>query len=135
MIVLMYLSLAIAAGILMLALLIVGFDRYIAPQLRGFQSLHRVATYLNLLVRHYRGSLAVLGLCFIISVLVHALMLTSLLILARALFGAALSISQSGLSGVMATIASQIPITPGGLAVGEGTFAEPLPSDKSGLSH
>ena len=85
--------------------------------------IHRIATHLSLLVQYYRSSLPLLGLCLLISVVAHALVLGSFVILARALFGDTLSISQLGLSGVMATLANQIPITPGGLALGEGTFA------------
>jgi uncharacterized membrane protein YbhN (UPF0104 family) len=50
-------------------------------------------------------------------------MLSSLLILTRTLFDAGITLPQLGMAGVMATIANQIPFTPGGIALGEGTFA------------
>lgn len=123
MIVLVFFTATVAGCILLAVVLIVVFDRYLAPLLMGHRSLHRVVTHVNLLVRYYRNSLPTLGLCLIISVLVHALTLTSLLVLTRALFGPGLSIAELGLAGTMATIANQIPITPGGLALGEGAFA------------
>ena len=109
--------LALAAG------LAVGFDRFVTPWLGNWRLLHRLTTHMSLLAHYYRRSLPLVGVCLLISVVVHALMLTSLLVLAWALFGDTLSTSQLGLAGVMATLANQIPITPGGLALGEGTFA------------
>ncbi len=79
--------------------------------------------HFNLLVLAYRKSVGTVVVCLAVSVLVHFLMLASLLILTYVIFDPALSISQLGLAGVMTTIANQIPITPGGLAVGEGLFA------------
>jgi hypothetical protein len=110
-------ALVVAAG------LAVGFDRFVSTWLDKWRLFHRLTTHLRLLVIHYRRSLPLVGVCLLISVVVHVLMLTSLVVLALALFGDTLSISQLGLAGVMATLANQIPITPGGLALGEGTFA------------
>jgi glycosyltransferase 2 family protein len=116
-------SAAMAAGFVLLAALMVGFNRLISPWLRGLRVIHRVTTHMSLLVHYYRSALPLVGLCVLISVVVHALMLASLVILTWALFGDALSASQLGLAGVMSTLANQIPISPGGLALGEGTFA------------
>ena len=116
-------SAAAGAGIVLLVGLVIAFDRFVSPLFSRLRVVHRVATHLSLLVQYYRSSLPLLCLCLLISVVVHVLVLGSLVILARALFGDTLSISQLGLSGVMATLANQIPITPGGLALGEGTFA------------
>jgi uncharacterized membrane protein YbhN (UPF0104 family) len=116
-------SMAVGAGLVLLVGLMVAFDRFVSPLFSRLRVVHRIATHLSLLVQYYRTSLPLLGLCLLISVVAHALVLASLVILARALFGDTLSISQLGLSGVMATLANQIPITPGGLALGEGTFA------------
>lgn len=111
-------SAAIGGGIVLLAGLVVAFGQLVSPFFD-----HRIAAQINLLLRCYRSSLPLLGLCLLISVVVHALLLASLVILTWALFGGSLSVSQLGLAGAMATLASQIPITPGGLALGEGTFA------------
>jgi len=116
-------SVAVGAGILLMVALVVAFDRLVSPFLSRLRVVHRIATHLSLLVQYYRRSLPLLGLCLLISVGIHVLMLGSLVILARTLFGEVLSIPQLGLSGIMATLANQIPITPGGLALGEGTFA------------
>jgi glycosyltransferase 2 family protein len=120
---LVLLSAAMAAGIILLALLVVAFDRFVSPLFSHLRVIHRIATHVSLLVQYYRSSLPLVGLCLLLSVVVHALTLGSLVILTWALFGDTLSVSQLGLSGVMATLANQIPITPGGLALGEGTFA------------
>lgn len=114
---------AIAAAILGVAAFFVGFDRFIAPIARRLRPLQRTTTHINLLVHNYRRALPTLAICILISVLVQALMLSSLVILTRALFEATISLPQLGLAGVMATIANQIPITPGGIALGEGAFA------------
>jgi len=116
-------SSAIAAGIVLLAGLVVAFDQFVSPLFSRFGLIHRIATHMSLLVQYYRSSLPLVGLCLLISVIVQALVLAGLVILAWALFGASLSVSQLGLAGVMAMLANQIPITPGGLALGEGTFA------------
>jgi uncharacterized protein (TIRG00374 family) len=120
---LVWFSAAMAVAILLLAALAVGFDRFVSPWFRHLRLVHRIATHMSLLVHYYRSSLPLVGLCLLLSIVVHVLMLGSLVTLAWALFGDALSMSQLGLSGVMATLANQIPITPGGLALGEGTFA------------
>ena len=116
-------SAAIGAGLVLVAGLAVGFGHFIAPSLGSVRALHRVAIHMRLLMQYYSRSLPLVGLCLLISIVVHALMLTNLLVLTRALFGDTLPIPQLGLAGVMATLANQIPITPGGLALGEGTFA------------
>ena len=120
---LVLLSAAMAAGIALVAGLVVGFERFVSPLFGSLRVIHRIATHTSLLVHYYKNSLPLVGLCLLISVVVHMLMLASLVVLAWALFGDQLSVSQLGLSGVMATLANQIPITPGGLALGEGTFA------------
>jgi uncharacterized membrane protein YbhN (UPF0104 family) len=115
-------SAAIGAAILGVAAFFAGFDRFIAPLLRRFRPLRRTTTHINLLVGGYRQALPTLGICVLISVMVQVLMLASLLILTLALFPVTIPLPQLGLVGVMATIANQVPITPGGIALGEGTF-------------
>jgi uncharacterized membrane protein YbhN (UPF0104 family) len=111
-------------GVILIIIGLVGvFERFVAPLLQTIRPFTRVRLHFNLLVHAYRTSLGAVIVCLAVSVLVHFLMLASLLILAYAIFDSALSISQLGLAGVMATIANQIPITPGGLAIGEGLFA------------
>jgi len=120
---LVLISLVVAAGILALAGALVAFDRYIAPLLEKVSSFGRLRTHFGLLVRSYGHSLGSIGACLAISLLVQLLMLTSLLVLTHAILSPALSLSQLGLAGVGATIANQVPITPGGLAIGESMFA------------
>ena len=120
---LVLLGAAVGAGIVLAAGLLVGFDRFVSPVFGRLRVAHRVATHMSLLVRYYSRSLPLGSLCLLISVAIHVLMLGSLVILTRALFEETLSVSQLGLSGIIATLANQIPITPGGLALGEGTFA------------
>ena len=110
-------------GIILVAALVVKFDRFVSPFLPNLRAMHRIAAHMNLLADYYRGSLSLVALCLLISVAIHTLTLASLVILTRALFADSLLVSQLGLAGVMATLANQIPITPGGLAFGEGTFA------------
>jgi hypothetical protein len=113
-------SAAVAAGLILLSALVVGLDRYVSQLFGGLRGIYRIATHMGLLVHHYRHSLPLVGLCLLLSVIRHALMLASLVVLTWALFGDALSISQLGLSGVMATFANQIPITPGVSLWGRG---------------
>jgi uncharacterized membrane protein YbhN (UPF0104 family) len=115
-------STAIGGGIVLLAGLVVAFGRLVLQFFNRFGFIAQIAAQIDLLVQCYRSSLPLLGLCLLISVAIHALMLGTLVILAWALFGG-LSVSQLGLAGAAAMLASQIPITPGGLALGEGTFA------------
>jgi hypothetical protein len=105
---------------ILLSALVVGLDRYVSQLFGGLRGIYRIATHMGLLVHHYRHSLPLVGLCLLLSVIRHALMLASLVVLTWALFGDALSISQLGLSGVMATFANQIPITPGVSLWGRG---------------
>jgi glycosyltransferase 2 family protein len=114
---------AVGAGLLLLAGVAIAFDRFVAPWLGKVRLFHRITAHVSLLVYYYSRSLPLVGLCLLISVTVHALTLSSLVVLAWTLFGDALSVSQLGLAGIMATLANQIPITPGGLALGEGAFA------------
>jgi uncharacterized protein (TIRG00374 family) len=114
---------AAGVGLVLLAGLAVGFDRFVSPWLGKLRLLHRISTHISLLVHYYSRSLPLVGLSLFISLAIHALTLASLAVLTWALFGDALSVSQIGLAGVMAALANQIPLTPGGLALGEGTFA------------
>jgi glycosyltransferase 2 family protein len=116
-------SAAVGAGILAVGVLFVVFERLIVPVVRRFRPLRRTTLHINLLVQSYRHRLPTLGLCLLISVLAQGLTLACLIVLTRALFDSALTLPQLGMAGVMATIANQVPITPGGLALGEGTFA------------
>jgi uncharacterized membrane protein YbhN (UPF0104 family) len=115
-------STAIGGGVVLLAGLVIAFGQLVLPFFKRFGFISQIAAQIDLLVQCYRSSLPLLGLCLLISVVIHALMLGTLVILAWALFGG-LSVSQLGLAGAAAMLASQIPITPGGLALGEGTFA------------
>ena len=116
------LSLLVGAGILLVGAAIVAFDRFIAPLFQHIRPFARVRTHFNLLVRFYRDAPGSIALCLGLSILVHFFTLASLLILAHAILNPTLSLSQLGLAGVMATIANQIPFTPGGLAIGESMF-------------
>ena len=69
---------------------------FVPPLFSRLRVVHRLATHLSLLVQIYRRSLPLLGLCLLISVGIHVLMLGSLVILASALFGDTLSVSQLG---------------------------------------
>ena len=116
-------SAVVGTGILAVAFAFVAFERYIAPVVHKFRPLQRTSLHINLLVRSYSQSLPTLGLCLAISVVAQVVTLSSLLILTYALFNAAIPWPHLGMAGVMATIANQVPITPGGLALGEGTYA------------
>jgi uncharacterized membrane protein YbhN (UPF0104 family) len=116
-------SAVVGVAILGVAVSFVVFERFIAPVVRRFRPLHRTTLHINLLVRSYGHALPTLCLCLLISAFVQILMLSSLLILTRTLFDAGITLPQLGMAGVMATIANQIPFTPGGIALGEGTFA------------
>lgn len=119
---LVLLSLLAGVCILLVVLLVAAFDRFIATLLQHIRPFARARTHFNLLVRYYRESLGTIAVCLAIGVMGHLVTLGSLLILARAILNPTLSLSQLGLAGVMATIANQIPITPGGLAIGESMF-------------
>jgi len=120
---LVVLSLLAGLGILLIGFLIVAYERFIAPLFQHIRIFVRVQTHLRLLIEYYRLSPWRLLLCLGISVVIQLATVASLLILAHAILRPSLSVIQLGLAGVMATIANQIPITPGGLAIGESVFA------------
>lgn len=117
------LSLLAGLSILFIGVLIVVLERFIAPLFQHIHNFVRVRTHLRLLIDYYRLSPGRLSLCLGISIIIQLATLASLLILAQAILRPSLSGLQLGLAGVMATIANQIPITPGGLAIGESIFA------------
>lgn len=117
------LSLSVGGAILLASGLIVAFDRFIAPFLQAIRPFARLRMHVGLLVRAYKSSLGSIGGCLMISAMGHFMTLATLIILTHAMFSPALSNSELGLAGVIATITNQIPITPGGLAVGESVFA------------
>ena len=128
-------SAAIGAGLVLVAGLAVGFGRFIAPSLGSVRALHRVAIHMRLLMQYYSRSLPLVGLCLLISIVVHALMLTNLLVLARALFGDTLTIPQLGLAGVMATLANQNSDHARRSRIGRGHVRISLPPDGPGPCH
>lgn len=116
-------SAAVGTAILTVGILFIVFERFVVPLTRRFRPLRRTTLHINLLVHSYKNRLPTLGICLLISIVVQALTLISLMILTLTLFNTVLTLPQLGMAGVMATIANQIPITPGGLALGEGAFA------------
>ena len=115
-------SAAISGIIVLMVLFTVGFRTFVAPLLQKVRPFKRVTTHIDLLVVSYRNNLLALAQGALLSVVIQGLTLASLLILVRALFETQMATSQLGLAAVMTTLANQIPITPGGLGVGEGTF-------------
>lgn len=117
------LSLLIGLGILFIVVSIIVFERFIAPLFRHIPILVRIRTHLRLLIDYYRLAPGRLALCLGLSIVIQLATLASLLILAYAVLRPQLSVFQLGLAGALATIANQLPITPGGLAIGESLFA------------
>lgn len=63
-------------------------------------------------------------ICLALGVASHALVVLAIVILARAMNMAALSGPELSLAATLAVLANQVPITPGGLGIGETSFAE-----------
>lgn len=61
--------------------------------------------------------------CLLLGVAGHALVLAAIVILARSA-GLTLSATQLALAGALATLVNQLPLTPGGIGVGELSFAQ-----------
>jgi hypothetical protein len=62
--------------------------------------------------------------CVIISVLVHAITLAVLALLARHIGLGGISLWKYGFAGALTLVINALPITPGGLGVGEAAFSQ-----------
>jgi uncharacterized membrane protein YbhN (UPF0104 family) len=117
------LSLLIGVGVILVAILVATFDRFVAPILQKLRPFVRLRTHFNLLMHYYSNAPGSIGLCIVVSIVIQFFNLASLLILAEAILNPTLSFSQLGLAGVMTTIANQVPFTAGGIAIGETLFS------------
>jgi uncharacterized protein (TIRG00374 family) len=72
----------------------------------------------------WRGQPHRVALCLGIGVLGHLLVAAAIVVLAHASGLATLSRAETAFAGTLAVLANQLPLTPGGLGVGESSFAQ-----------
>lgn len=88
------------------------------------QLIQKISIHMSLLVTAYRSSLTLAGVCLLISIIGQLVVIGAIIVCARALNVDNLAITQLGTAALISTIANQIPVTPGGLALGETAFAQ-----------
>ncbi|HME26127.1 MAG TPA: lysylphosphatidylglycerol synthase transmembrane domain-containing protein [Acetobacteraceae bacterium] len=72
----------------------------------------------------WRGQPGRVTLALLLGVVSHALVAASIVTLARAMGVGTLSVWELALAGTLAVLANQLPLTPGGLGIGETSFAQ-----------
>lgn len=73
---------------------------------------------------NWRGQPGRVTLALILGVISHALVASAIVMLARVMGVGTLSVWELALAGTLAVLANQLPLTPGGLGVGETSFAQ-----------
>lgn len=89
-------------------------------------------------LRQYVDNLSVLAVAFGISLLQYIFVIIALIVIGKAMDFNALSLTGYGISSVWAIVANSLPISPGGLGVGEAAFAQiasSLELTRSGASY
>jgi len=84
----------------------------------------RAAGVMALALRSWRNQPGRASLCLGIGVLGHVFVAVAIVLLARAVGDVTLSAAQVAFAGMTAVLANQLPLTPGGLGVGETSFAQ-----------
>ncbi len=87
------------------------------------QPLQRLIALVMEAIENYRGFPLRTGLCLGLSVITHAMVAAGMVVIALSFNLPALSPTDLGLASTLAVLANHIPLTPGGLAIGEASFA------------
>lgn len=100
--------------------------------------LAHICTEIATALQQYVSNVRVLIIAFVISVLQYLLAIASLIMIGLAMKFMSLPISGYGIAGIWAMLANALPLSPGGLGVGEAAFvhvATLLETVKSGASY
>jgi uncharacterized protein (TIRG00374 family) len=120
----------VAAALLLALFATVLLASWLAPQLRRLplprvvRAVERLGGAAAMALAGWRGRPWRVVFCLCVGVLGHAFVAAAIVVLARAVGIRALSTEELALAGTLAVLANQVPLTPGGLGVGETSFAQ-----------
>ena len=115
-----------AGTLLFIFAFFLGYHPSFRMRLRALTSRHnffgRMGRLLIDVARDYHRAVGAVLVCVLLSVVAQGLTIVALVTLVRALAPAPIEWGTTALAGVLSSLANTIPLTPGGIGIGEGVF-------------